>query len=82
MGEIYNRYIELSPLFGVKIVHLVDRTDRFKISNLVYGGREIVTSVYSSLQGLRRTVYGGYSEVAGSAFVSVKTDGLGNFWNN
>jgi len=25
-----------SPLVGVKIVHSVDRTDLFKISNLVY----------------------------------------------
>jgi len=30
----------LSPLLGVKVIHLVDRTDPFKISNLVYGGRE------------------------------------------
>jgi len=46
-------------------------------SNLVYDGREIVRSLYSSLQG--QTVYGGYSELAGSLFVSVKIDGLGNF---
>ena len=39
----------LSPLLGVKIVHLVDRTQLFKISNLVYDGREIVRSLYSSL---------------------------------
>ena len=37
----------------VKIVHLVDRSDLFKISNLVYGGREIVRNLYSSLQGQR-----------------------------
>jgi hypothetical protein len=79
MGEIYNRYIELSPLFGVKIEHLVDRTDLFKISNLVYCGREIVTRLFNSLQGQRQTVYGGYSELAGSKFVGVKIDGLGNF---
>ena len=30
----------LSPLLDVKIVRLVDRSDLFKISNLVYGGRE------------------------------------------
>jgi hypothetical protein len=29
----------LIPLLGVKIIHLVCRTDLFKISNLVYGGR-------------------------------------------
>ena len=67
----------LSPLLDAKIVHLVDRTDLFKISNLVYGGWEIVTSLYSSLQGQR--VYGGCSELAGSPFVSVKMSGLGNF---
>jgi len=43
----------LSPLIGVKIIHLVDRTDLFKISNFVYGGREFVTSLYSSLEGQR-----------------------------
>jgi len=48
----------LSPLLGVKIVHLVDKRDLFKISNLVYGGREIVTSLYSSLQGQRQFMAG------------------------
>jgi hypothetical protein len=67
----------LSLLLGVKIVHLVDRTELFKISILVYDGREIVRSLYSSLQG--QTVYGGYSKLAGALFVSVKIDGLGNF---
>jgi len=56
---------------------LVDRSDWFKISNLVYDGREILRSLYSSLQG--QTVYGGYSELAGSLFVSVKIDGLRDF---
>jgi hypothetical protein len=37
---------------------LVDRTDLFKISNLVYGGREIVMSLYSSLQGQRQFMAG------------------------
>jgi hypothetical protein len=69
----------LIPLLGVKIIHLVDGTDLFKISNLVYGGREIVMSLYSSLEGQRQTVYGGYSEPAGLLFVSVKINGLGNF---
>ena len=45
---------DLSPLLGVKIIHLEDRTDLFKINNLVYGGREIVTSMYSSLQEQRQ----------------------------
>ena len=48
----------LSPLLGVKIVHLADRTDLFKISNLVYGGREIVRSLYGSLQGQRQFMAG------------------------
>jgi len=56
-----------------KIVHLVDRTYLFKISNFVYDGREIVRSLYSSLQG--QAVYGGYSELAVSSFVRVK-----NWW--
>jgi hypothetical protein len=34
----------LSPLLGVKIIHLVDRTDLFKIRNLFYVGKEIVAS--------------------------------------
>jgi len=46
----------LSPLLGVQIVHLVDRTDLFKASNLVNGERGIVTSLYSSLQGQRQFV--------------------------
>jgi hypothetical protein len=66
----------LNPLLGCKIVHLLDRSDLFKISNLVYDGRKIVRSLYSSLQGKR--VYGGYTELAGLLFVSVKIDGL---WN-
>ena len=40
-------------LLRVKIVRLVDRSDLFKISNLVYDGRETVVSLYSSLQGQR-----------------------------
>jgi len=55
---------------------LVDRTDLFKISNLFYDGREILRS--KQLTGTE-IVYGGYSELAGSLFVSVKIDGLGNF---
>jgi len=43
MGLLSNKYAiiitgigSLSPLLGVKIVHLVDRSDWFKISNLVF----------------------------------------------
>jgi len=56
---------------------LVDKTHLFKISNLVYNGREIVRSLYSSLQ--EQAVYGVYSKLAGSSFVRVKIDGFGNF---
>ena len=50
-----------------KIVHLVDRIHLFKISNLVYDGKEIVRSLYSSLQG--QAVYGGYSKLAAASVV-------------
>jgi hypothetical protein len=43
----------LNFLLGVNIIHLIDRTGLFKISNLVLGGKEIVTSLYSSLEGQR-----------------------------
>jgi len=58
---------------------LVDRTELFKISNLVYGGKENCNESVQQLRGQRQTVYGGYSELAGSPFVSVKINGLGNF---
>jgi hypothetical protein len=35
----------LSPLLSVEIVHFVEGSDLFKISKLVYDGREIVRSV-------------------------------------
>ena len=76
-GRFITSIGNLSPLLGVKIIHLIDRSGLFKISNLVYDGREIVRNLCSNLQ--RQTVYGGYSELAGSLFVSVKIDGLGNF---
>ena len=44
----------------------------FKISNLLEGGKEIVMSQYCSLGRQRQRVYGGYSVLAGSPFVSVK----------
>ena len=46
---------------------LVDRTHLFKISNLVYEGREIVRSLNSSLQ--EEAVYGGYSKLATASVV-------------
>jgi len=56
---------------------LVEKTHLFKISNLVYDGREIVRSLNNNLQ--EQTVYGGYSRLAGSSFVRVKIDDFGNF---
>jgi len=67
----------LISLLALKIVHFVDTTDMFTVSNLVHGGRKIVTNLYSSLEGER--LYGGYSELAGSLFVSVKIKGLEDF---
>ena len=61
----------LIPLLGVKILRLVDRTYLFKISNLVYDGREIVMNLCRRLEKTERdslwqvqkeTVYGGYRE--------------------
>jgi len=48
-----------------RVPYTFGRLDRFKISNLLYSRREIVLSVYSSLQGQRRTDYDRYSELAG-----------------
>jgi hypothetical protein len=42
--------ISLHFLLVVKILHLIDRTDLFKIGNLVLGGKETVTSLYSRLK--------------------------------
>jgi hypothetical protein len=54
--------MEFKSIIRCQIVHLVDRSDMFKISNLVHDGKESVRSLYCSLQ--RRTVYGGYSDLA------------------
>ena len=70
--------MEFKSIIRCQIVHLVDRSDLFKIGNLVCNGRGTVRSLYCSLQG--QTVYGGYSDLAVSLFV--KVDGSGNFWNN
>ena len=51
--EVITCMWSLSPLLRIKIVHLVNRSDLFTISNLVYGGKEIVRSLSSSLQGQR-----------------------------
>jgi len=49
MKPIITGIRSLSLLLSVKIVYLVDRLYLFKISNLVYDGKEIVRSLYSSL---------------------------------
>jgi hypothetical protein len=43
---------------------------------------ESVQQLREDRQRERERVYGGYSELAGSPFVSVKINGSGNFWNN
>jgi len=53
MADSISGIWSLISLLRVKIVHLVDMSDLFKINNLVYDGREIVRSLYSSLQGQR-----------------------------
>ena len=40
-----------NSLLDVKMIHLADRTDLFEISDLVHGGKEIVTTLYSELAG-------------------------------
>jgi hypothetical protein len=45
--------MEFNSLLGVKIIHLIDETDLFKISNLVLGGQASLTDLYSSLAGER-----------------------------
>jgi hypothetical protein len=46
LDELITGIWSLRPLLGVKIIHLVKRkTDLFKISDLAYGGKEIVTSL-------------------------------------
>jgi len=42
-----------SPSLHIKIVHFVDKSDLLKLVILVHDGREIVRSLYSSLQGQR-----------------------------
>ena len=74
-----NRCREFQSSIGCqkKIVCLLDKTHLFKISNLVYDGRDIVRSLNSSLQ--EQVDYGGYSKLAGLSFVRVKIEGFGNF---
>ena len=66
--------------FGAKI--LIGETDRsIQINTLVYGRKDLL-SVYRSSNGLRQTVYDGYSELVGWLLSVSKLDGLGDFWDN
>jgi hypothetical protein len=47
----YNRYVEFKSIIICQVVHLVDRPDLFKFSNLVYNRTETVRILYCSLQG-------------------------------
>jgi hypothetical protein len=40
--------MEFKVLLGVKIIHLIDRADLFKISNLDLGGEAIVTDLIAA----------------------------------
>ena len=51
---LYNRLFSFNFLLGVKIIHLINGADLFSISNLVLGGKAIVTILYCSLEGQRR----------------------------
>jgi hypothetical protein len=59
----------------VKIVHLVDRSELFKL--VVWFMMEEKLQRGSIAAYRVREFYGGYSELTISMFVSVKTDGLG-----
>jgi len=79
LDELITDIWSSGPLLDVKIIHLVDRTDLSKISNFVYGGKGNCNKLRED-RG-RERVYGGYSELAGSPFVSVKINGLETFWS-
>jgi hypothetical protein len=55
MGENHNRYIYFKIFIRCQIIYLIERTGFFKISNLVFGAKEIATSLYSSLEGQRQS---------------------------
>jgi hypothetical protein len=48
--NFYNRYIMFKFYWVLKAIHLIDRTDFFKISNFSLGGKAIVTDLHSSLE--------------------------------
>jgi hypothetical protein len=50
---VINVIFSLNFLLVIKIIHLIDRTDLFKIGNLVLDGKEILTSLYSRLKTQR-----------------------------
>jgi len=66
-----------------KIIHLADKTDLFKICNLLWGGKEWQRDSITAQRGQRQRqpVEVGYSELAGSALVVSKVIVRGTFWN-
>jgi hypothetical protein len=74
----YKRYMEFNSFIRYQN-YTFGIYDLFKINNFVAGGKEIVKSLYNSLEKTQReTVYCGNSEQAGSPFIIVKIDGLGD----
>jgi hypothetical protein len=45
-----NRYMEFKFVLGVKVIWLIDRTELFKINNVVLGGETAITYLHSSLE--------------------------------
>jgi hypothetical protein len=42
MGGINNSYMEFKFLLGVKVIYLIDRTDLFRITNLVWWRKQFL----------------------------------------
>jgi hypothetical protein len=45
-----NRYMEFNCLLSVEFIHLIGRTDLFRVGGLVFGGATIVTILHSRLE--------------------------------
>jgi len=71
--------IAFSKIYHIKNLYLADGTVRFIISNLIWDGKEFKRVCTAAWGGGGRTFRVGYSELACSAFVSVKINGFGNF---
>jgi hypothetical protein len=53
-NDVITVVFSVTFVLGVKIIDLIDRIYLFKISNVVLRGKEIVTSLYSSIEGQRQ----------------------------